>query len=71
MVRNSSNSIPERLLEKKRIVKNKKKKQLCNFFAVYSVLVTIYLRINFIGSACAFCHISRAICLYYGNLRVK
>ena len=35
-----------------------------------SLLFTLYIHMCF-GSACASYHISRVICLYYGNLRVK
>ena len=35
-----------------------------------SLLFTLYVHMCF-GSACASYHISRVICLYYGNLRVK
>ena len=45
---------------------------IISFFVVRkrSLLFTLYIHMCF-GSACASYHISRVICLYYGNLRVK
>ena len=37
---------------------------------IKSLLFALYVHMCF-GSACACYHISRVICLYYGNLRVK